>query len=280
MKKSVLYIVLFVCWSMAVRAQSSEAGIMLGISSYKGDISNSLFNTKFFHFAAGAHFRRNFNNRWSYRLGLNYGTVSGDDAETDEPFNRFRNLNFRSSLLDAHMVFEFNFFEYQIANRQSTWTPYVLGGLSVFRFNPRGRLGDEWIALQPLGTEGQGTSAYPDRKKYKRVQPALVFGGGFKFRVSDRAGINIETGVRRTYTDYLDDISTTYPKKNVLLAENGPMALLFSDRTVDSINDNNNDRQRGDAAHKDWYMFTMVQLSFTLSGKYNDHCKPFKGKLH
>ncbi len=279
MKKLFLLAAVLACTLQVSRAQSSELGIALGISSYKGDISHSLFQTRFWHFAAGVHFRRSFNNRWSYRLGGYYGTVSGDDSRTSDPFNQFRNLNFKSSLLEGHMVFEFNFFEFQTANRRSTWTPYLMGGVSVFRFNPKGQLGDDWFELQPLGTEGQGTAAYPDRTRYRRLQIAIPFGGGFKFRLGERFGLNIEVGARRTYTDYLDDISTTYPDKAVLLAENGPMAVLFSDRTPDMNTDLNTDRQRGDAAHKDWYMFAMVQLNFTLSRKYNDNCEPFEGKL-
>lgn len=260
-------------------SQSSEGGIMLGISSYKGDIVQSLFDMKFFHFAVGAHYRRSMNNHWSYRAGLNYGTISGEDAETDIPFNLYRNLNFKSSILEGHFVFEFNFFQYQTANRASTWTPYIMGGLAIYKFNPKGLLGDEWIELQPLSTEGQDLSVYPDRKKYGRIQFSIPFGGGFKIRLNDRFGMAIEAGARRTFTDYLDDISTTYANKAALLATNGALAVTMSDRSIDRLNDNNNDRQRGDAAHRDWYMFAGVQLNYTLSKKYNDSCRPFKGKL-
>ncbi len=265
---------------MRSAAQSSELGIMPGISSYKGDISSSLFATEFFHIAGGVHFKRCINNRWAYRLGINLGSISGEDADTDEPFNQFRNLNFKSNILELHFIYEFNFFEYQIANPESDWTPFVMAGLALFRFNPKGQLGDTWYDLQPLGTEGQSTSLYPQRKKYKRIQPSVPFGGGFKIRLNERFGIQIEAGARRTYTDYLDDISTTYPNKAVLLAENGSLAVQLSDKTIDRLTDNNNDRQRGDASHADWYMFAGVHLNFTLSRKYSDHCRPFKRKLH
>lgn len=258
--------------------QSSEVGIMLGISSYKGDISNSLFNTKFFHPAVGAHYRRSMNNHWSYRLGIVYGSISGDDARTNDAFQLYRNLSFKSTVLEAHWIFEFNFFEYQTANPTTFYSPYIFAGIAAYRFNPKAPLGDDWIELQPLGTEGQGTTAYPDRSKYGRVQISLPFGGGFKFKISRRFGVAIEAGARRTFTDHLDDISTTYAKKDVLLSNYGPTSVILSDRTVDQVNDNNNDRQRGDAAHKDWYMFAGVSLNFTLSKKYADSCRPFKRK--
>lgn len=280
MRKYLLFIIAFLCVNNSSFSQSSEAGIFLGISSYKGDISNSLFDTRFFNFAAGAHFRRSLNNHWSYRLGLAYGKISGDDALTDDDFQLHRNLRFKSSLLDAHWIFEFNFFQYQTANRSSTWSPYILGGIAFFRFNPKAPIGNDWYDLQPLGTEGQGTSAYPSRKKYGRVQFSIPFGGGFKFRLSDRFGLALEAGARRTFTDYLDDISTTYPDKIILAAENGSLAVTLSDRTIDAATSQNTDRQRGDAAHKDWYMFAGLQLNYTLSRKYNDSCRPFRGKLH
>jgi len=279
--KRVFLTVLIICFIgiTYLHSQSSELSVMLGISSYKGDLSNSLFNTKFFHPAVAGDFRRCWNNNWSYRAGIAYGTISGDDAKSDVAFELFRNLSFKSRMLEGHLLFEFNFFPYQTANPASTWTPFLFGGLAVYKFNPKAQLGDDWIALQPLATEGQGTGAYPDRSKYGRVQFSLPFGGGFKFKLTNRLGISIEAGARRTFTDYLDDVSATYAKKDVLLSSYGPLSVLFSDRTIDSVNDTNNDRQRGDAAHKDWYMFSGVALSFTLSKRYNDSCKPFKQQL-
>ncbi|MFI5218441.1 MAG: DUF6089 family protein [Bacteroidia bacterium] len=259
-------------------AQSSEASIMLGISSYKGDISNSLFNTRFFHPAIGVDFRRCINNNWSYRLGIAYGSISGDDAKSDDAWQLYRNLSFKSNVLEAHWIFDFNFFPYQTANPSTFASPFVFAGLAVYKFNPKAPMGDDWIELQPLGTEGQGTTTYPDRSKYNRVQVSLPFGGGFKFKIGKRFGVSIEAGARRTFTDHLDDVSTTYAKKDVLLSNYGPTSVILSDRTVDQVNDNNNDRQRGDAAHKDWYMFAGVSLNFTLSKKYADSCRPFKGK--
>ena len=69
----------------------------------------------------------------------------------------------------------------------------------------------QWIDLQPLGTEGQGTTAYPDRKKYSRTQIAIPMGGGVKISLNDNLNIAFSFSARKTYTDYLDDVSTTYP---------------------------------------------------------------------
>lgn len=279
MAKRLVFLIIFITGTaFCSSGQSSEAGLMLGFSSYKGDIIHSLFDPIGFKPAAGIFFKRSINNHWSHRLGLSYGTIAGNDIDSNDPFQLYRNLSFRSRILEGSWIWEFNFFEYQTANPASSWTPYLLAGIAVYRFNPKAPLGDDWIELQPLGTEGQGINGY-NRKKYRRIQFAIPFGGGIKFKLSDRFGMAIEAGARRTFTDYLDDISTTYPKKDLLLSASGPLALTLSDRSPDQLNDNNNDRQRGDAAHRDWYMFAGIQLSYTLSKKYNDSCKPFKQKF-
>ncbi len=259
--------------------QSSELGFFLGFSGYKGELSESLFKTQFWRPAVGVLYRRNLNSHWAYRLGINYGTVAGDDAKSDIEYNQRRNLSFRSRVLEAHGMFEFNFFPYQLANSDSRWTPFLFGGLAVYRFNPQAELGDDWIDLQPLGTEGQGTSVYPDRDKYKRVAISIPFGAGFRVKLGRRFGISVEVGARRTYSDYLDDVSKTYADKDVLLSENGELAVQLSDRSIDGQSVGNTDRQRGNSTDNDWYMFGGITLNFTLSNKYVDNCSPFKRKL-
>src|SRR6185436_16762832 len=227
MKKSIVFL-LFILFSESSFSQSSEIGIMLGVSSYKGDLNGSLFNPNSFHPAVGVLYRHCYNNHWSLKFGINYGTVSGDDSQSDDPFQQYRNLSFISSILELEGQYEFNFFPFQTANRTTPGTPFLFLGLAVFKFNPKAELDGTDYSLQPLGTEGQGTPGYPDRKKYKRVQVSFPFGGGYKFRLSNRFGVTIEAGARKSTTDYLDDVSKTYAKKDVLLAAHGPEAVRLS----------------------------------------------------
>lgn len=259
--------------------QSAEVGLFAGVATYKGELSASLFNTKFPKPAIGLLYRKNLNNHWAHRIGFTYGAIAADDARSEDEHRKRRNLSFRSSLTDLHYYLEFNFFKYQIANPETRFTPFIFAGLNLFMFNPQAELNGEWIDLQPLGTEGQGTANYPERDKYKRFQVAIPFGGGFKFKLSRRFGMTIEAGVRRTFTDYLDDVSATYANKDVLMAERGEAAVLLSDRSPDALTLDQTGRQRGNASDKDWYMFTGITLNYTLSKKYNDNCSPFKGKL-
>jgi hypothetical protein len=273
---AVLLVVLSVSGSYS---QSSEAGVLLGTVTYKGELNKSLFTPRFLRPAIGIHYRKNMNNHWAHRLGASYGVIEADDASSNDDYQKRRNLSFRSPIIDFHYLLEFNFFPYQIANPKSTFSPFLFIGINGFIFDPRAELNDEWVRLQPLGTEGQGTNAYPDREKYNRFQIGIPFGGGVKFKLSRRFGMTIEAGARRIYTDYLDDISTTYADKAVLLAASGEEAVLLSDRSIDGQSIDNTDRQRGNAADRDWYMFTGFTLNYSLSKRYNDNCTPFKGKL-
>lgn len=264
--------------SSASFGQSTEIGLMGGVSSYKGDLNESLFQTENFHPAIGLVFRRCFNSHWSFALTGMYGRISAEDSLSDDAFKRNRNLSFRSTVLELSGRFEFNFFPFQTSNPASfSATPYIFAGVAAYTFNPKALLNDEWIELQPLATEGQGSSAYPDRKKYNRIQISLPIGGGFKIRFNKRFGMGIEMAARKTYTDYLDDVSTTYVDKAILASNGGPEAVILADRSLTA--DIASNKQRGIAGNNDWYMFTMVSLNFSWSKKYTDNCSPFRGKL-
>ena len=278
-KKIIILFSVFVFTAWNSNAQTSEMGIMLGVAEYKGDLKNQLYNFKDIHPGGGILYRRYFNNHWAFKAGINIMRVSAADSTSGDPYQEYRNLSFRSNIQELTTQFELNFFKFQTANPSTNWTPDLLGGITIYHFNPEANLNGSWYKLQPLGTEGQGTTANPDRKPYKRVTAAFTFGGGFKFRLSRRFGLAIETGARKTYSDYLDDVSKTYADKNAIAAINGNTAALLSDRSIDQLNNDNLNRDRGNRNDKDWYVFTGVQLNYTLSKFYNDSCKPFRTKL-
>ena len=56
----------------------------------------------------------------------------------------------------------------------------------------------------------RGFRNIPDQKPYNLTQFAIPFGGGIKFRVSENVVLAYEVGFRKTFTDYLDDVSTFY----------------------------------------------------------------------
>ena len=125
-------------------------------------------------------------------------------------------------------------------------------------------LNGSWYELQPLGTEGQGTKAYPGLTPYKLTQFGVPFGIGAKISLSKILCVGLEWGMRKTYTDYLDDVSTTYPDPVLLKAQKGEIAMELSNRSIPVAGEHPVQAgvQRGNSKTRDWYSF--AGLTFTV----------------
>ncbi|MBY0535979.1 MAG: outer membrane beta-barrel protein [Chitinophagaceae bacterium] len=156
----------------------------------------------------------------NFRLSLNAGTLEGDDAIIKgkgglEEARKIRNSNFKSRLLEGFIAMEIYptvFFEYEPIDVFHKLRPYGLIGVGAFHFNPKGydNFSGTWVDLKPLHTEGQGFPEYPDRKEYKLTQLNIPMGIGIKYFVSDKTSLSLEIIHRKTFTDYIDDVSTNY----------------------------------------------------------------------
>ena len=259
----VLSIIFFIVSNANANAQyepNQEFGILGGTGYYIGDLNNTHFNN--IRAAGGITFRKNFDRRFSFKSSALYTNVYADDANSADDINKNRNLHFKSDVIELSGQVEFNFLPYETGNALYPFTPFVFTGVSLFNFNPRAEASDgQWYALQELGTEGQGTTAFPNRKKYALTQLSIPFGGGFKIGVSDDVNIIIEYGLRKTFTDYIDDVSTTYAG---LPSEFDNVTIELSDRSLDGPQQAG--IARGDETNKDWYSFAGVTLSFRLKG--------------
>lgn len=276
--RSLLLFILLSISCLQGYSQSREAGFIIGVMGYKGDLDPTMYDTRFLDPGIGVLYRRSYSNHWAFKAGINYGHIHASDSKSDNEWSKNRNLSFRSHIIELTTQFEFNFFPYQTASPFAKWSPYLMTGLAVFHFNPKAELNGEWVALQPLGTEGQGLAGSA-RNPYHRITAAFVFGGGIKFKIARRFGVTIESGVRQVYTDYLDDVSSVYADPIAIRKENGREAEYLSDPSFNSAPGGNVGRQRGDRSHKDFYVFTGVQVTYTLSKKYIDSCRPFRIKL-
>ncbi len=259
MKKIVfLFFILFL--SLTGFSQRSEIGFMLGTSYYQGELNgNNFFVAP--QPAGGLLYRYAINPRWAFKMSAYYGTIAGDDANTGG--DDVRNLSFQSFILDVSPQIEWNFSKYATGSRYP-FSPYAFVGVSLFFFNPKAEYGGDWYDLQPLGTEGQGTTSYPDRSPYSLSQIAIPFGLGLKMSISKNTSFGIEIGIRKTFTDYLDDVSTTYADTSVLHAENTEISKLLADRSGRWFMEG---AERGDEKDKDWYTFVGVTFTFKLTGK-------------
>lgn len=231
-----------------------EVGGMIGGSYYIGDLNprKHFFLTQP---ALGVFYRFTPNYRYAFRGGFNFGSVMGDDSQSEDADQLQRNLNFKSNIYEFNALAEFNFLEYRISNDKYKFTTFLFLGLDVYRFKPRAEIGNKWVDLQPLRTEGQTSG-------YKLTQMAIPFGIGMKMNVSRQVGIGLEWGPRKTFTDYLDDVSSTYPnyKKKPYSSQ---MAQALSDRSK-SGGDNIN-KQRGNPKTKDWYCFFGVTINVKIN---------------
>jgi hypothetical protein len=206
-----------------------EAGITVGPSNFLGDLGGTAGigrrglkdnNFPMTKLNFGAWLTYNPTDWLAFRLNLSVGSLEGDDAIIKgkggmEEARKRRNSDFKSPLQEAFIAAEIYptvFFEYEPSDVYKKLRPYGLIGVGVFRFNPKGTdpLTGQWVELRPLHTEGQGFPEFPDRKEYKLIQMNVPMGVGVKYYINDNMHVGLEVIHRTTFTDYIDDVSTSY----------------------------------------------------------------------
>ncbi len=226
---------------------------------------------------------------------FSYGFVQGDDKKSKNIYNLDRNLNFYSHLFEIAAQVEYSILKEPVSHRYNLRrgkkfslrnlkiNTYLFVGIAGFYFNPQGRDDSpegtgEWVKLRPLGTEGQGLME--SRDYYSKFSVAFPFGIGFKYNITRRIGIGAEFGARYTLTDYIDDVSTSFVDNDWLAAERGEQAArladpsLWSEHPVKFDSDGNPVKyaagnQRGSAKFNDFYIFSMVTVSYKLRTSRN-----------
>ena len=267
-KKFIVFIT-FLMFSIVVNGQqfkrNTEIGVLLGTSYYLGELNTTHFNKS--SAAAGLIIRRNINKRFCYKAEAVFLNVRADERNSENAISNNRGLHFRSIIYDLSGQLEFNFLPYQPENPLYQWTPFIFTGISLFNFNPQAEnKNGEWVNLQELGTEGQGSTSYPDRKLYSLTQISIPLGGGIKIAINDGFNIIFEYSFRKTFSDYLDDVSTTYPAAG--LTDISADSYEMSDPNYNSSDPTSifpSNAERGDPGKKDWYTFAGITLSFNLS---------------
>lgn len=159
----------------------------------------------------------------NFKISLNAGKVEGADSLIKgngglEEARKSRNQHFRSAITEATLTAEIyptTIFEYDPGDVMHKIRPYVVLGVGLFHFNPQAQYvntdgSKTWVDLKPLRTEGQGMAKFPNKKEYDLTQINLPYGIGLKYFVSDKFAISFEIVNRKTFTDYIDDVSTNY----------------------------------------------------------------------
>lgn len=225
-----------------------EVAFGVGVINFLGDLggrdaigSDFIWDTEFSMFRPAVHLEYRFRVARPFVIkgGLHYGIIAGNDALTNEPFRRNRNIHFKSNVFELSIKGEFNFYEIKpgarykllgVKTRPKGGVFYGFVGVGVSYFNPKANYNGEWVKLKPLGTEGQNFEDGPE--PYSNFTPVFPMGLGYRSYLSNQLSLGIELSHRIALTDYMDDTSTKYYDKGAILAQDGPVASYFSDPSL------------------------------------------------
>jgi len=268
--KKLIIIFLFFLVSSGTQAQL-EVGGFFGTSYYMGDL-NPYYPFLESNIAYGAVARYNLSSRWSIRINGFKGILTGDDEKSK--FLEERSLKFKSSIWELGAVAEFNFLQYFTGSMKDYFTPYLFGGFAMLYHRPK--VGK--IDLRDKATEGQNDPSllipYETRPEYSYYSLSVPFGIGIKYSFSKRIAASLEWGMRKTFTDYIDDVSKTYYQSpsNVQPGTDEYRDLLFSDPNLS----HEPNMQRGNSENDDWYSFAGITITYNINLKNRNKCSEFQ----
>jgi len=253
------------------QAQKLHVDLFGGFSNYRGDLQSKQFTAEQAKGAVGIGLRYDLSNHFSARTNFTYASLAANDKYNAQADLKQRNLSFQSVVTEANLLLDYNILNLNYHKL----TPYVFAGVAVFHFNPYAfdSLGNK-IYLKPLSTEGEGLAAYPTRKEYHLTQLAIPLGAGIRWRFTDDITLSYEIGFRKTFTDYLDDVSTSYVDQAVLTAARGAKAAEMAyrgDEFKTGLTYPADGTVRGGAKFKDWYYFSGITISVGIGKRKGFH---------
>ncbi|UKN03432.1 DUF6089 family protein [Paracrocinitomix mangrovi] len=292
--KRLLFVILLFLATFSLNAQQwrfvrHEVNFGVGVSNFLGDLGGAKgIGTHYFKDLRGRStrpaielgYKFTITPAFSVKTSVVWGYLNGDDATTKNLIRNNRNLHFRSMIGDWSVVGQWYPWEERIShrykisgiygNRTFTIMPYVSLGMGMTMFNPKAKYNGNWVALQPLHTEGQGMMGRPE--PYKRITMNFPIGIGAKYLITSQWSLGFELSVRYTLSDYIDDVSTTYYKPGSFT---DPVALELQDRSLDpnlgwtgvTEFDNGlvNYKQRGNPNYNDAYMFAIFSVHYRFT---------------
>jgi hypothetical protein len=232
------------------------------------------------------------------RIAANRTFLQGSDdiintTGIDELYRKQRNLDFRTKILEAYAGVEI--YPLSILRKkyeddvEPKLRPYIMAGVGIFHFNPQGSLTDisgnkVWYDLQPLSTEGQGFKEYPNSKPYKLTQMHIPLAVGFKFFASERINIGTELLYRKTFTDYIDDVSKQYINPNTFYTNlpvgDADLANRMADKSIQIIFPGQlrfaGGTQRGDTKDGDTFFSVVAKVGIRLGPIDNERSRTLR----
>jgi hypothetical protein len=259
-----------------------DYGILAGSSQYLGEFGGKEKEARPFimdmkmgqtRYAMGGFYRYRFIDKVGVNIQMNWIRLKGADNLSTNNERVGRNLSFRNDIFELSTRLEYYFYHVNDVGHtgryQLDFRAYGFLGAGVFYNNPRASH-DSWGGynrLRPLQTEGV---------KYGVIQPSIPFGVGAFYTYKKNHRLGWEFGVRKTFTDYIDDASTSYVEQT-----EGTMAYDYANRYDASTGTTIGAEQygagspRGNQENNDWYMTTQFSYSYVLRGK-----RSFRKKQH
>jgi len=205
------FLVVFLIGFLAVKAlaqPSVDIGIFGGAGTYFGDMTKINLQ-KSINLAYGGFVRFNFNPRYALRFNVINGTI-GAEGEFDYQPNPLNNFwKFNKNVLDISMNFEWNYLKYIVGDKDTRWTTFLYGGVGMqtYKYN-----------IVTLNSQIDGSE----------ITPTIPFGLGVKYNLSKRWGIGFEGGLRKTFSDKLDNLDDPLSYLNTNVTPN--VQVKFTDQ--------------------------------------------------
>jgi hypothetical protein len=230
-----------------------------------------------------------------FRFAANLGVLDGYDSIINnkgsaERFREQRNLDFKTNITEAYIAAEIypTVFLEQYDGLLGKLRPYGVAGIGIFHYNPKGIYiepngNTRWVELKPLHTEGEGFAEYPTRKEYSLTQKDLMMGGGFKFYIKENVYVGFEILHRKTFTDYIDDVSTKYidpqyfdkylsPSQAVIARQ-----VAYREKLINpSLSRRYINLQRGDPTQNDAFFSGLIRFGWRINGANSPNARSRK----
>ncbi|MDI9880051.1 hypothetical protein [Flectobacillus longus] len=219
-----------------------------GVSSYYGDLApmsqfvNSTANS--LRWTATIGLSRQMTRQIEIGLNLSWIVLGADDYYSNNLSDFLRNLHFRNNVKEATLQGRWTpFNKASSPQKRATFEPYIGIGVGAFLHNPQAKLpvsmGNEWVDLKPLITEGQGSPNYPDIKEYKSWGINVPISLGLKTKLTKNLDLIAELNYRMLFFDYIDDVSGVYAQPIVVYNQftepTRSIGIAMSQRTTEGI---------------------------------------------
>jgi hypothetical protein len=237
----------------------------LGVPYYMGDLTQNLQGLRPIGIISYGRDFSQFSPKWSYHLSLGATELGAADTLSSNKDLIERGLHFRTLVIETTGTIELELLRGSESKVYRKWhlSPSIYIGLGAMYFNPRAKYEGKWYNLQPLGTDGQNLAT--PSNAYKRLQMIVPMGAELRYYTNKNVSFGLNVGLRKTFTDYLDDVGSRYYPDLVKLAKANPLSAALSNPNNRPITPSVT--RRGSEDKKDQYVYAAVSMRYYFKWK-------------